>query len=87
MVTGEKFIVDEGRREINSIFEPLSVDMETASIAHVCYVNSKPFISIRTITDAAKHTGAENFDKNCAAASCISKDIVLELLSEIKKSY
>lgn len=39
IVTGEAFITDEGREKINDEFEPLAVDMETASIAHVCYVN------------------------------------------------
>ena len=51
MATGESFITDEGRQKINQEFAPLTVDMETASIAHVCYVNRIPFISIRCITD------------------------------------
>lgn len=83
MITGEKFISDEGRDEINSAFKPLTVDMETASIAQVCYVNKIPFIAIRSITDTATHSGVENFDRNCEAASEIAKDIVLELLHEI----
>ena len=41
--------------------------METASIAHVCYVNKIPFLSIRCITDTAEHKGVENFEKNFAA--------------------
>ena len=86
MVTGEKFITDEGRNEINKIFEPLSVDMETASIAHTCYVNKIPFIAIRCITDTATHSGVENFDKNCLIASEISKDIVIELIKQIKNN-
>lgn len=36
MVTGESFIKDKGRQDINDKLSPLSVDMETASIAHVC---------------------------------------------------
>ena len=54
MVTGESFITDEDRQEINEKFRPLTVDMESASVAHVCYVNKIPFISIRTITDTPK---------------------------------
>ncbi len=80
MVTGEKFIEDSMRNEINNKFSPLSVDMETASIAHVCYVNKIPFIAIRTITDTASHSGVDNFEKNCRQASIISKDVVLEML-------
>jgi len=37
MVTGEAFITDKGRQRINEQFASLTVDMETASIAHVCY--------------------------------------------------
>jgi len=83
MVTGEKFIEDDGRDEILSRFTPLTVDMETASIAHVCYVNSIPYIAVRTITDTAAHKGTDNFEKNCPAASEISKSVVLGLLAEV----
>ena len=87
MVTGESFITDEGRLKINQEFAPLTVDMETASIAHVCYVNRIPFLSIRCITDTAEHSGLDNFDENCAKASVIAKDITVALLTEIKNSY
>lgn len=87
MVTGEPFITDEGRQKIYDEFVPLTVDMETASIAHVCYVNAIPFISIRCVTDTAKHSGIDNFDENCAKASAIAKDITVALLSEIRKAW
>lgn len=83
MVTGEAFIADEGRQKINEQFAPLTVDMETASIAHVCYVNSIPFISIRSITDTATHSGTGQFEKNCKKASVIAKDITVALLKEL----
>ena len=83
MVTGETFIADAFRTEINEKFAPLSVDMETASVAHVCYVNQVPFIAIRTITDTAVQSGIENFDQNCEAAAKIAKHIVLLLLEEL----
>jgi len=87
IVSGEQFITDEGRDEINESYEPLSVDMESASISQVCYVNEIPFIAIRTLTDTATHKGLGNFDQNCAVASNISKEVVLELLNEIKSKY
>lgn len=80
MVTGEQFIEDEKRAEINQIYAPLCVDMETASIAHVCYVNSVPFISVRTITDTAAHKGIAQFEQNCALASIRAAEIVVDLL-------
>ncbi len=82
MVTGDKFIEDKMRTIIDEKYSPLSVDMETASIAHVCCVNKIPFIAIRTITDTASHDGADSFERNCEQASVISKNITLEFLKE-----
>jgi adenosylhomocysteine nucleosidase len=85
MATGEKFIEDNVRDRIIQKYSLLSVDMETASIAHVCYVNKIPFISVRSITDTATHSGIENFEENCTQASIITKDFVLEFLTELNK--
>lgn len=83
MVTGESFITDAGRQKIYDEFSPLTVDMETASIAHVCYVNNIPFIAIRCVTDTAAHSGIDHFEENCAKASIIAKSITVALLDEI----
>ena len=80
LVTGNKFIDDDGRSEINEKFKPLAVDMETAGIAHTCYVNHVPYVAVRTITDTADHSGFGTFEENCPKASEISKDIVLNML-------
>ena len=83
MVTGEQFIEDEKREEINQKFAPLSTDIETAGVAHVCYVNRIPFLAVRTITDTVTHQGIETFDQNCEAASEISAEIVLGILGQL----
>ena len=83
MVTGEAFIVDEGRQKIKEVFTPLTVDMETASIAHVCHVNSIPFISIRSVTDTTTHSGSGHFEENCKKASEIAMNITVALLTEL----
>ncbi len=80
IVTGEQFIAGNERDRISKRFAPLAVDMETASVAHVCYVHKLPFIAVRTITDTASHNGMESFEKNCEAASRISAEIVADLL-------
>lgn len=82
-VSGEQFIEDEKRDEINEKFRPLSVDMETAAVAHVCYVNHVPFMVVRTITDTAEHKGVENFDRNCEAASKISAEVIVGMLEKL----
>lgn len=85
MVTGEQFIGEEGRAEILERFAPLSADMETAAAAHVCYVNQVPFLALRTITDTARRSGVETFEKNCRKASEIARDLTLLVLEELKE--
>lgn len=80
MVTGEQFITDDGRASINARFHPLCVDMESAAVAHVCYVNGIPFLAVRTMTDTPAHTGTGAFEENCAQASAITADFVCKLL-------
>jgi adenosylhomocysteine nucleosidase len=85
MATGEKFISDDGRNEINAVFAPLSVDMETAAVAHACRRNQIPFIAVRCITDTADHSGDGEFRKRLDQASQISAEFVRRMLHEIRK--
>ena len=79
-------ITDDGRQEINARFAPLTVDMESGAVAHVCHANGVPFLAIRTVTDTADHSGAGNFELNCKKASAIAKDFTLALLREIQNA-
>ncbi len=69
IVTGEAFIDQEGRKEIIEKYNPMCVDMETASIAHVCYANSIPFAAIRSMSDTPHESGNEAFKKYGKAAA------------------
>lgn len=84
MVTGEAFITDDGRAEILKAHAPLTVDMETAAVAHVAYVNRVPFLSVRCITDTADHSGTGYFEENCPKASAIARDVTLAILAELR---
>jgi 5''-methylthioadenosine/S-adenosylhomocysteine nucleosidase len=83
MVTGERFIEDSMRVDILAKYAPLSVDMETASVAHVCYVNGVPFIAVRTVTDTAEHSGLEIFEEHCDKAAGIARDVVIDIIKEM----
>ena len=83
IVTGESFITKKGRERIIDKYNPLCVDMETASIAHVCYANKIPFIAIRSITDTEDECGVENFELNCVSASDNSINILEKILISI----
>jgi len=63
MVTGEAFIEQEGRDTIIEKHSPHCVDMETASMAHVCYANGIPFVAIRSISDTPHESGSQAFEK------------------------
>lgn len=80
MVTGEAFISDRGREAIITKYNPLCVDMESASIAHVCYANRIPFIAIRSITDTEDEPGQEVFEENVVSASINSIEVVKKIL-------
>lgn len=83
IVTGENFIAEEGRFNIIEKHDPLCVDMETGSIAHVCYVNKIPFIGVRSITDTEEESGLDIFEKNCMLAANNSIEVVEILLENI----
>jgi len=69
IVTGEAFIDQDGREAIIKNHNPQCVDMETASVAHACYVNQIPFIAIRSISDTPHESGNEAFIKYARAAA------------------
>lgn len=83
MITGESFITDVLRERLIEKFHPLTVDMETAAVAHVCHANQTPFLAIRAVTDSADGSGAEDFEANCARASEIAAKVTIVLLEEI----
>lgn len=83
IVTGESFISDNGRDKIITKYNPLCVDMETASIAHVCYVNKIPFIAIRSISDTEDESGTEAFEKNCGSVSLNSINVLKKILEMV----
>ena len=69
MVTGEAFIDQDGREEIIEKHNPQCVDMETAGVAHVCYVNQIPFVAIRSMSDTPQESGDSNLAKYAIAAA------------------
>lgn len=86
IATGEAFIDEDGRAAIIKAVNPLCVDMETAAVAHVCYVNHTPFIAVRSISDTEAEHGESVFDENCNHAAGQSYHIVRQLLTQIRKN-
>lgn len=80
MVSGEQFIDQEGRKEIIERFDPLTVDMETAGLAHACYRSQIPFLAIRSITDTEEESGDDAFERNYKEARENAQEFVLDVL-------
>ncbi|KAJ53403.1 adenosylhomocysteine nucleosidase [Clostridium tetanomorphum] len=56
IVTGDQFIADpEKIKWLNEEFNALACEMEGGSIAQVCYLNSVPFVIIRSASDNANN--------------------------------
>ncbi len=85
MVSGEAFIADEGRERIVANHQPLTVDMETAGIAHACYVNRIPFAAIRTVSDTPEESGDEAIKRNFEEAAAKSIAVLTRYLDLISK--
>jgi adenosylhomocysteine nucleosidase len=91
LVTGDQFIdTDEARERILKNFpDAIAVDMESAALAHVCYLRKIPFISFRVISDVPGADGNntevyENFWATMADKSFGITRKFLENLAQFK---
>lgn len=54
IVSGDVFVSTNTKKEwLRDNFDAMCTDMESASIAHVCFLNKVPFMAIRCISDTA----------------------------------
>lgn len=64
IVSGDQFISSlEKIQWFEQEFNAVACEMEGASIAHVCYLNSIPFVVIRSISDNANNGAHMDFEK------------------------
>ena len=66
---------------IRAKFDADVVDMECAAIAQVAYLNSLPFIVVRSISDTPNGKNASTFDENLKLASKRCANILKEFLA------
>jgi adenosylhomocysteine nucleosidase len=84
-ITGEAFIHTDERSELTAKHDPYCVDMESAAVAHTCYVNNIPFIVIRSISDKADDQGPEEFESNVVSSSLNAVEVASEFIRYISK--
>ena len=84
IITGDKFVVDNDiKNELKNNFNALCVEMEGASIAHVCYLNDTKFLVIRSISDMADSSGDEDYDEFEFIAGKRAAELTLKFIEEI----
>ena len=81
--TGKSFARGEAFDQIISTCNPLCADMESAAVAHVCQINSVPFIAVRSMSDTREVSGLSNFFKYASLASINSFIVVRALLAAL----
>ncbi|MGL5417243.1 MAG: 5'-methylthioadenosine/adenosylhomocysteine nucleosidase [Clostridium sp.] len=64
IVSGDQFIASVDKiKWLESEFNAIACEMEGASIAHVCYLNTIPFVIIRSISDNANNGAHMDYEK------------------------
>ncbi len=77
IASGDCFVTNSNMRdEIYTRTSAYAVDMESASIGHICRLNNIPFLSVRTISDFSD--GEEDFE---VIAAYKSSQLVKEMIS------
>jgi adenosylhomocysteine nucleosidase len=83
--SGDRFISDPAEEE--SILwhfpEAIAVDMESCSIAQVCYLYNVPFISLRVISDSLKGDRGEAYADFWATVGTTSFSVVRQFLEAL----
>lgn len=84
-VSGAAFVDNAALREwASSTFQARLLDMETAAIAHVAYVNRTPYIAFRSLSDlAGGEYGANQAEAFYSLASENSAAVVLAFLEKL----
>lgn len=80
VATGDIFCTEPWMKDkINAKFNADVVDMECAAIAQVCYLDSIPFIVIRSVSDTPNKKNASTFEENLELASKRSANMLKEV--------
>lgn len=84
IVSGDQFIANiEKIQWLDSEFGAISCEMEGASIAQVCYLNSIPFVVIRSISDNANNGAHMDYEKFIPIAVKNSTKILQKMLENM----
>lgn len=82
IVSGDQFVsTSDVKHSINDRYAPACVEMEGAAIGHAAYMYEKPYLVVRTMSDAADDDADESYDNFIDDAARTSAEIVLKMLA------
>jgi len=85
--TADRFCTDaDTKKMLVDKFACMSVDMEAAAIAQVCYINNKPFESIKIISDSANDDSTEDYNEfTGTVGERVVEILALRMMAEARK--
>ena len=84
VASGDQFIAEKKVKErIVTVFGALCAEMEGAAIGQVCWLNDKPFVVIRSISDNADEEATQSFESFLLGAAKAAADIIEKMLVEL----
>lgn len=84
IVTGDAFISGGAQRDsIVERLHPLCVDMESTSVAQVCWFYRLPLLIIRSISDFADDSADETFESNASSTAQIALLVMEQVIRSL----
>ena len=81
VLTGDQFISSQKKKDwLTETFSGYCCEMEGAAIAHVCHINSVPFLIVRAISDSADNSAHMDYPAFEQLAIANSVKLSLELI-------
>lgn len=82
IASGDQFVSETAvKQSINDRYAPACVEMEGAAVGHAAFMYEKPFLVIRTMSDAADDDADETYDNFIDEAAKTSAEIILHMLA------
>ncbi len=86
ILTGDQFITKHEMKDHKYLVDELrgdAIEMEGGAVAQVCAINSVPFLIVRTVSDRADGTAAEDFNKFMPTVAKNSYNVVKTVLRSL----
>lgn len=85
IISGDAFINSIQKvEELKSVFnDAVALEMESCAICHVCYRHQKPCLIIRTISDKADETSANDSQNNTQEAVIAGSKLLVEVIKSL----